>query len=61
MEELTHCHSARIYRRSTLLIDDDAHNVRHALSNGVNAVLFCPMDPSSVERGILAMMNQQDF
>ena len=30
----------KITRRSTLLIDDDAKNIEHALRNGVKAVLF---------------------
>lgn len=56
VEELSHCYAAQICRKSTLLIDDDPQNVGIALNNGVNAILCCPSDPSSVHRSILAMI-----
>jgi|ERR1719181_406622 hypothetical protein len=58
VEELTHCHSAQINRRTSLLIDDDAKNVSRALDNGVNAILFCPADSLCLRRGILALVDR---
>ncbi len=35
----------RISRKTTLLLDDDGRNIRHALENGVRAVWFNPKKP----------------
>lgn len=57
VEELTHCYATQIFRKNTLLIDDDPQNVSQALESGVNAILYCPADASCVHRGILEMMS----
>jgi hypothetical protein len=38
VEELEHSGDVQITRATTVLIDDDANNVRHALSNGVRGI-----------------------
>ncbi|KAJ8608258.1 hypothetical protein CTAYLR_007281 [Chrysophaeum taylorii] len=56
-EELAYFRSTYISRKSTLLIDDDMRNIDLALRHGVNAVLCSPQDPTSVERGIDALLS----
>lgn len=41
-EELGDSHGKTITRSSTLLLDDDANNIRIALSNKVRAIRFIP-------------------
>ena len=45
VEELEHRFNVEITKRTTLLIDDDAKNIRHALNNGTRAVWFNPNKP----------------
>mmetsp|Transcript_12280 Transcript_12280/g.16852 ORF Transcript_12280/g.16852 Transcript_12280/m.16852 type:complete len:179 (-) Transcript_12280:1098-1634(-) len=47
--EETECQfKVEISRSTTLLIDDDAHNIRIALRNQVQALLFLPHNPTSL-------------
>mmetsp|Transcript_44541 Transcript_44541/g.107914 ORF Transcript_44541/g.107914 Transcript_44541/m.107914 type:complete len:284 (+) Transcript_44541:295-1146(+) len=45
VEELEHRFNVEITKQTTLLIDDDAKNIRHALNNGTRAVWFNPNKP----------------
>ena len=45
-EELADSTGMSITRESTLLIDDDANNIRIALANKVRAIRFIPENPS---------------
>ena len=45
VEELEHRFNVDITKKSTLLIDDDGRNIRHALREGVRAVWFNPKKP----------------
>jgi hypothetical protein len=45
VEELEHRFGVEITKQSTLLIDDDPRNIRHALNNGTRAIWFNPSKP----------------
>ncbi|KAJ8602527.1 hypothetical protein CTAYLR_001309 [Chrysophaeum taylorii] len=55
-EELSLRRATLVTKKSTLLVDDDVNNIERALRHGVNAVLCSPQDPTSVERGIDALL-----
>ena len=44
-EELGEATGQSITRNSTLLVDDDANNIKFALQNKVRAIRFIPDDP----------------
>lgn len=50
VEELEHDDSIRITRETTVLIDDDVNNIRHALRNGVRGVWLNPDKPHHLFR-----------
>jgi hypothetical protein len=45
VEELEKDGQVKITKNTTLLIDDDHHNVRYALADGVRAIWFIPSKP----------------
>ena len=53
VEELRHRFQADISRASTLLIDDDANNIRTALSEGVRAVWLDPDNADALPQNLL--------
>jgi hypothetical protein len=44
-KEFEDAHGSKITGESTLLIDDDAHNIGIALNAGVRGLLFLPDEP----------------
>ena len=47
---------APITRKSTLLLDDDHRNIRHALDNGVRAIWFDPKRPNKLLPEIMKLV-----
>ena len=56
VEELEQRFHADITKRSTVLLDDDAKNVRIALRNGVRAVWFNPKQPELIWKELQEML-----
>jgi hypothetical protein len=54
VEELVNNHPGlKITKATTLLIDDDAKNIRHALADGTRAIWFNPKRPSRLYSDIV--------
>ena len=57
VEELeTRFSPLEITRNSTLLIDDDGHNIRHALQEGTRGIWFNPKKPHLLLQDILRLV-----
>jgi hypothetical protein len=56
VEELEHGNSVEITKKSTLLIDDDAKNIRYALVDNTRAIWFNPEKPHLLLQDIIKLV-----
>jgi hypothetical protein len=56
VEELEHDNSVDITKKSTLLIDDDAKNIRYALVDNTRAIWFNPEKPHLLLQDIIRLV-----
>ena len=56
VEELETRFNVEIHRNTTLLLDDDARNIRYALKNGVRGIWFNPDKPHLLLQDIMKLV-----